>query len=123
MNKKLTFIAGVATGFFGVLLLGGIISFASTESTNDYITDNITLLENKGECINYKSFEIYDVLENGNAIAHTSDFRIKVLFLAKNGELYYNNQIINVPNDKCAKQIGVFRNHYETIPIIEISDK
>lgn len=148
MKKGLIFFAGVATGFLGVIVLGTFsltLNFSDDkitllETEREYIDDNsfevtevvevvtddntITRLETEGEYINYDSFEVDEVLENGNAITHaTKNYGLKVLFLAEKGKLYYDNQIINIPNGKCVKQIGIYKHYYHTIPVVEITDK
>lgn len=119
MKKGLIFFAGVATGFLGVIVLGTLFSL-----TLNFSDDKITRLETEGEYINYDSFEVDEVLDNGNAITRaTKNYGLKVLFLAEKGKLYYDNQIINIPNGKCVKQIGIYKHYYHTIPVVEITDK
>ncbi len=93
----------------------------------------ITLFDKPGECVSRKNFEIQKVLESGDAIAKeirevsygyvfTSD--LEVLMLAKDANTFYDKQIINVPNGKCARQIGSYKykqyGKTKVIPIVEI---
>ena len=68
------------------------------------------------------------VSESGDALAQTRFGDIVVLFLNEEGKSYYDGQDIDIPDGKCAKQIGIFR--YEansgmekTVPIVRISNK
>lgn len=90
------------------------------------------MFDSEGECISSTEFYVFRVLENGNALAHEIyyDYEpIVVLFLAKNNHSYYDNQIIDIPYGKCAKQIGLYKYTApdnitkRTIPIVEISNQ
>lgn len=93
----------------------------------------ITMFDKPGECVSRKNFKVKEVLQSGDAIAkeirdasfgyvHTSD--LEVLMLAKDGDTFYDNQIIQVPNGKCARQIGTYRYQQygdtKVIPIVDI---
>ena len=45
--------------------------------------------------------------------------------MAKEGELFYDDQVVEVPTGKCAKQIGVFQHDksngaIRAIPVVDI---
>ena len=105
----------------------------SSESNISKVNSGITSFDKPGDCVTRKNLEIQEVLESGNAIAKeirenisgyvfTSD--LEVLILAKDGNTFYNKQIVKVPNGKCARQIGTYKyNRYantKVIPIVEI---
>lgn len=126
MKKGLLFIAGVITG----IILTIIVLVVIADNTSD---KGLTLFEKEGECVSDKSFEVFQVLNDGNALA--SEYEgfsiatgITVLFLAEKGTSYYDDQVIKIPEGKCAKQIGVYKyitnaGIEKTVPIVEILDK
>ncbi len=122
MKNFLIFIAGVITGVVLLIMVG----LLFMDKSNG---DNITLLSEPGECISSNSFEIIQVLDNGNALAREDETFLIVLFLAEKGISYYDDQIIEIPDGKCAKQIGIFRyttrldQLEKTVPVVKICDK
>ena len=128
MTKKiLIYIAGVVTG--AVLVIFVAFLFAGNNSV-----DNITLFEQEGECVSDNTFEVFQVLDTGDALANEIDPEISmstgltVLFLGNSHTSYYDDQVIKIPSGKCAKQIGVFKyksnaGFEKTVPIVEIHNK
>lgn len=105
----------------------------SVETITATINSGKTLFEKPGDCVSKKNFEIQKVLESGDAIAleimesnsgyvFTSD--LEVMLLAQDGKTFYNNQVVKVPQGKCARQIGSYKyqqyGHTKVIPIVEI---
>ncbi len=130
MGKKiLIYIAGVVSGVVLVILLAVIFSGRNT------VNSGITLFEKEGECVSSNSFEVFQVLDTGDALANEIEPRLSVatgvtvLFLNNNGQAsYYDDQVINIPAGKCARQIGIFKyksnaGMERTVPIVEIRDK
>ncbi len=77
-----------------------------------------TLFEKPGDCVSRKDFEVQKVLESGDAIAlevrkvfsgYVSTSDLEVLILAREGDNFYNNQIVKAPDGKCARQIGNYK--------------
>lgn len=128
MKKVLIFVAGVAAGV--VLMI-----FISVLITNGNSSNNgMTLFEKEGECISENSFEVFQVLDSGNALANESDpsfslpTGLTVLLLCEDGKSYYDDQIIRIPSGKCAKQIGIYKyptkaGTEKTVPIVSIRNK
>ena len=94
------------------------------------------LFENEGECISENSFEVFQVLDSGDALANEIEEKystslhtgLVVLFLHENGKSYYDDQIIKIPSGKCVKQIGVYKyptkdGFEKTVPIVDIRKK
>lgn len=119
----LGFISGVAFLFIVSLIL------ASNLQNN-----GMTFFEKEGECISTKPFQVLQVIGDGYALAYESDYMLgtyihsDLLALVTNleGDLYYDEQIIKVPQGKCFKQIGIYKykskgGEYKTIPIIRLS--
>lgn len=127
MKKLLIYLAGLVSGIVLTLLVS---MFMVANTT----IDDITLFEHEGECISENSFKIFQVVDNGNALASEIDEEFEfptnlvVLLLAEKGKAYYDNQIIRIPPGKCAKQIGTYRyftrdEMEKTVPIVAIRDK
>ncbi len=92
-----------------------------------------TLFDKPGECVSRKNFEVQRVLESGDAIAleineiyagHVLTSDLEVLILAQEDSNFYNNQIVKVPQGKCARQIGTYKYQQygdtKVLPIIAI---
>ncbi len=129
MKKVFIFIGGVVTG--AILL---IVVFMLVTGKNFIYNNGITLFEKEGECISENSFQVFQVLDSGEALAYEmlEDVMIPtglvVLFLNENGESYYDEQVIKMPSGKCAKQIGICKyptksGMEKTVPIVGIRDK
>lgn len=124
----LIYVSGIVTG---IILTFAFLNFLASKSTNGGYSDNIVLFEKPQQKLNVKSFEIMQVLPNGNALATVkdlSDLGMVVLFLANNEKSYYDDQKINVPSDKCVMQIGTYKyntasDFEKTVPVIRIMDK
>lgn len=124
------FIGGVVTG--AILMI--VVSMLITERNSTY--NGITLFEKEGECVSENSFEVFQVLDSGEALANevkqgysiTMPTGLTVLFLNENGQSYYDDQVIKIPSGKCAKQIGIFKysaksGMEKTVPIVGIRNK
>lgn len=126
MKKTLIFLAGIITGIF-------LLVFLSLFVIDNSPRKGLTLFEKEGECISTRSFKVIQVLDSGNALANEIDggglaIGVTVLFLNESNSSYYDEQIIDIPRGKCAKQIGVFKytsqaNREKTIPAVVIREK
>lgn len=114
----------------------------STATSQNEVDPDLTLFDNPKDVIPIKQFEVMQVIPNGSALA-TADFDYNdmsnaneslnytgtiVMFLARNGESYYDQQKIKVPKGKVLRQIGVYhyitRNEMEkTVPVVDFFDK
>lgn len=126
MKKFLLFIACTFGIIFLLVLTTPFIVFF--DSNADTTNNNITLFEQDGEIVSENSFEIYEVLDSGNALAWELDDKtesrdLQVMFLNDEEKHYYDKQIIKVPKGKCLKQIGVYKEFTDTYPIVAIRDK
>lgn len=106
-----------------------------TDPTEESLQSDILLFTEKAECISTKQFEVFQVLEEGMALAKELTYTgqdiqyyngVTVLFMSK-GKFYYDKEVIKVPKGKCVRQIGVYTykdyRDNKTVPIVEISDK
>ena len=127
MKKVLIFIAGIVTGAILMLVIAALIGNSSNgESSNN----GMTFFEKEGDCISENNFQ---VLDSGEALANEIDelsisTGLMVLFLCDEGKSYYDDQVIKVPEGKCAKQIGTFKystkaGFDKTVPIVSILNK
>lgn len=127
MKNALIFIGGLASGIVLTILTIVIVSGLSS-SDSDY-----SFFEKAGERIDYNAFQVFQVLDNGDALAtgmiEYHDFRVPteviVLFMGKENCAYYDGQLIEVPDGKYARQIGTFKyltdsDMMKTVPIIDI---
>lgn len=128
MKKLGIFIAGVVCGALLIILLGVALTKCSSNRTT-----GVTLFEEEGECVSENSFEVFQVLDFGDALANeVEEYSIPtglvVLFLNKEGVSYYDDQVIKVPTGKCVKQIGTYKyltktGFEKTVPVVDIRDK
>lgn len=117
----LGFIAGAVFLFFVLLIIG-------KSSSND---NGMTYFEKPGKCISTKDFEVMQVVGEGYALAREKKGYlggVLVLVTNEKGELYYDDQVIEVPDGKCMRQIGVYEYQtrmemIKTVPIVQIMDK
>jgi hypothetical protein len=125
----LGFIAGVVFTFIGILILG-----ANSNNSND----GITLFEQPGDCLSENQFEVIQALGENYALAYEQEYDnhlnsylstdLLVLITNNEGEYYYDNQKINVPKDKCMRQIGIYEyitnsGLQKTVPVVTLMDK
>ena len=118
MKKGVVFLLGVLTG--AILTFGTLLLF----SIGYYFSDDnqVSMFSAPGDVMQLKSFEVFQVLPNGNALAHSSakpksqtyGYRDPiVLILADAGCSYYDSQVIEVSSKQVVRQIGIYK--YDTI--------
>lgn len=137
MNKWLYFGIGVVVGVIVCLVL---IFTTGTNIKTDTVLDdtfktkdNPEYFEQPQETLDIKEFEVFQVLENGDALANQSGddafSGLATFYLPRQeGNAYYDNKVITVPKDKVVKVVGTF--HYKnrldldtTVPVVKIMDK
>ncbi len=131
MKKWIVFVLGFVSGIaflFLVLLIIG------KSSSND---NGMTYFEKPGKCISKKDFKVFQVIGEGYALAEerlefssgiTLPGNLLVLITNDNGELYYDDQVIEVPKGKCMRQIGVYEyqtksENWKTVPIVQLMNE
>lgn len=124
MKNFIVFILGLISG--GVLTIGLIMILAIGANESD---KGMTMLEQPGECMSTNSFSVTQVIDENAALARETDLFSDLLVLLVNDEgiLYYDNQIISIPEGKCARQVGVYKytTHSgieKTVPIVKIME-
>lgn len=131
MKKWIVFVLGFVSGMVFLFLVLLIIGKSSATDKG------MTYFEKPGKCISTKEFEVIQVIGDGYALAReivdrTSLINIPsgllVLVTNDNGELYYDDQIIEVPKGKCMRQIGVYEyqtksENWKTVPIVQVMNE
>ena len=132
MKKFLIFSAGFVSGIVFLLIVSLIVAGGNDSPTS---ISGLTMFERPAEVIDSSSFEVMQVIPGDNALAHAKEEEfgvpvngLLVLFLADESTHYYDEQIIEVPNNKCVQQVGTFQyetknGDYKTVPAVRIFDK
>ncbi len=124
-KSVLIYIGGIVTG---IILTFVILLFVAKSNSDNPSNDNMIIFEQPQQKIDAKSFEVLQVLPDGNALAtvkSNENFGMIVMLLANKNATYYDNQKIEVSTGKCARQIGTYRymtrnNIEKTVPIIDL---
>lgn len=124
-KSVLIYIGGIVTG---IILTFVILLFVAKSNSDNPSNDNMIIFEQPQQKIDAKSFEVLQVLTDGNALAtvkSNENFGMIVMLLANKNATYYDDQKIEVSTGKCARQIGTYRymtrnNIEKTVPIIDI---
>ena len=134
MKKFLIFIGGFVAGIIATILVAFLISV--TNKPNDGLL-GLTVFPEKGECMTIKNeITVFQVLEPNMALATVGNIgdigdivdRIVVLLVNYEGVTYYDKQKINIPANKCARQIGTYQytskdKNVNTVPAVAIEQK
>lgn len=137
MKKWVVFLLGMIAG--GVLTFVVMLVLAIGANTNAN-NNGVTLFDQPGECLNAKAFEVMQVVDNNHALAHEVEWNelleryvqtglgLLVLVTNDNGEYYYDDQIIEVPQGMCMRQVGIYRyqtrmDTEKTVPIVKLMSK
>ena len=137
MKKWVVFLLGLISGV--VLTLVALVILAMGANTNAN-NNGVTLFDQPGECLNAKAFEVMQVVDNNHALAHEVEWNdvleryvqtglgLLVLVTNDNGEYYYDDQIIEVPDGMCMRQVGIYRyqtisDMEKTVPIVKLMNK
>lgn len=125
----LTYVAGIVTGCVLLFVIGCIINAKNSSAKKE----DIVMFDSPRNAVPGKSFKVVQVLPDGNALAridnvYDDNFGIVVLFLGDESTSYYDDQKIEIPKGKVAKQIGNYsymtRMKIEkTVPVVKIMDE
>ena len=104
MKSFLIFVGGFICGVFFIFILG-------ISSHND---SGLVIFEEEGKCFHTNSIKIFQALGSGEALGRIGQYPndTLVLLLDDTERSFYDGEVVSVPKDKCAKQIGTYR--YET---------
>lgn len=144
MKKVIVFISGFVVGIVVTFL---VLFFISLANKPDDGLPGLTIFPEKGECITSKGgIEIFQVLAPNMALANTVGENITgeesiedlmkktqerinpivVLIVNNEDKTYYDGQRIEIPANKCARQIGTYQyttkqdNFEKTVPAVVI---
>ena len=137
MKKWVVFLLGLISGVVLTLVTLVIIAMGANTNANN---NGVTLFDQPGECLNAKAFEVMQVVDNNHALAHELEWNeilesyvptasgLLVLVTNDNGEYYYDDQIIEVPDGMCMRQVGIYRyqtmsDMEKTVPIVKLMNK
>lgn len=76
--------------------------------------NGMSLFDKPGDIIEESEFRVFQALDNGTALARGEGERksvhtgITVLLYNREGDPYYDEQVIKVPAGKCVRQIGIY---------------
>ena len=125
----LTYVAGIVTGCVLLLVIGCIINAKNSSAEKE----DIVMFDSPRNAVPGKSFKVVQVLPDGNALAsvdnvYDDNFGVVVLFLGDESTSYYDDQKIEIPKGKVAKQIGNYSymsrmNIEKTVPVVKIMDE
>lgn len=125
----LTYVAGIVTGCVLLFVIGCIINAKNSSAQKE----DIVMFDSPRNAVPGKSFKVVQVLPDGNALAridnvYDDNFGIVVLFLGDESTSYYDDQKIEIPKGKVAKQIGNYSymsrmNTEKTVPVVKIMDE
>ena len=142
MKKWMFYLGGLVTG----IVLSLVVSFSIKESPNKMIKtktekeaqiehekkDDVTYFNEPGEIFEETKFHVFQVVAKNAALvtAMTSEldlFGTTFAIYNREGEYYYDNEIITVPKGKVARQMGIYQYRgndgiIKTVPVIEIVD-
>ena len=125
----LPYVAGIVTGCVLLFVIGCIINAKNSSAQKE----DIVMFDSPRNAVPGKSFKVVQVLPDGNALAsvdnvYDDNFGVVVLFLGDESTSYYDDQKIEIPKGKVAKQIGNYsymsRMKIEkTVPVVKIMDE
>jgi hypothetical protein len=114
------FIIGVVTTILVLLLI-------NAGSTSNDTLSGLTIFSAKGECITKNGLEIFQAIKPNMALAQFGKFPNEIMVLLVNYESksYYDKQKIQIPANKCARQIGTYQymtkmEMQKTVPVVVI---
>lgn len=137
MKRIFVFLLGMLAGavlFAGISYLVVYRPWADSDSF-DYYIPGLTVFEEAGEVMPYKSFEVLQTHYSGNALVHASknvnesrflNCDLVYMFKPETGG-YYDGQTLKVPDGKVPRMIGTYiyetaAGHSKTVPVISFYD-
>ena len=130
----LGYIAGVVSICILVLFLAMVKSSAEQVNSVEKIDNHITLFKEPAGCVTTNALRVYRVLDEYYAIADEVEYKsysgeysyksgaIKVVVKSEEKNLFYDDQIIEVPSGKCMRQIGVYSKYSDTYPVVKMAE-
>lgn len=123
----LTYVAGIVTGCIVFFVISCIIV------ANNSSKDDVVMFDKPRNTVPGKTFKVFQVFSDGSTLSSGDDssgnnLGLDVLFLGDESTSYYDDQKIEIPKGKVAKQIGNYSyttnmGVEKTVPIVEIMDE
>lgn len=123
----LTYVAGIVTGCIVFFVISCIIV------ANNSSKDDVVMFDKPRNTVPGKTFKVFQVFSDGSALSSGDDYSVNnlgldVLFLGNESTSYYDDQKIEIPKGKVARQIGNYSyttnmGIEKTVPIVEIMDE
>ena len=123
----LTYVAGIVTGCIVFFVISCIIV------ANNSSKDDVVMFDKPRNTVPGKTFKVFQVFSDGSALSSGDDYSVNnlgldVLFLGDESTSYYDDQKIEIPKGKVARQIGNYSyttnmGVEKTVPIVEIMDE
>lgn len=142
MKKWMIFVSGVVSGILVTFLFAVLYTSSRSDTTNMLPQDETEKAENKdieifdetGEVIEEPSVKVFQVLAKDAALVNGYNKEIDdylgmvYLLVNKDGQYYYDDQIVKTSKEKVFKQVGIYRyqtknDFVKTVPVIELMDK
>lgn len=119
MNNILFFLGGVITT---ILVTAFLLWLSVPVGMN-----GLTMLPEKGECITRSALKVFQVIEPTVALTTERGSQSSAVYMVMNDDekLYFDEQIINIPQKQCARQIGTYKyqtknENWKTVPVVVI---
>lgn len=123
------FLAGIGATILVLFLIGlGLSNNGSGDLTG------ATMFENPGDAVPERSFKVLQVVDDNAALVKGKDNDLfdtymgpVYLIVNSEGKFYYDDEIINIPKGKNARQVGIYKYSAKsgidkTVAIIEIME-
>lgn len=136
MKKIWVYLLGVLTGIIVTIIVLAIIGVVMNAKNDPgtRMTNGMSFFETPGDIVEPSSVKVFQALGDGAALAHCKGkekygwYGDPIVLLYNEEECpYYDEQIINAPNGKCFRQIGIYRYSSrmgdKTVPIVMLLDK
>ena len=136
MKKIWVYLLGVLTGIVISVIVLAIIGVAMNAKNDPgtRMTNGMSFFDTPGDIVESSSVKVFQALGDGAALAHCKGKEKYdwygdpiVLLYNEDENPYYDEQIINAPNGKCFRQIGIYRYSSrmgdKTVPIVMLLDK
>lgn len=123
MNKWLFYGLGVITGI--ILTFG--FALCVNHSNNGGII-GLELFESPDEYMDFRQFEVFQVLDDGCALAHADNSFGEIVFIMPSeNQHFYDEQKVVLKNDQCALRVGTYKystrlDTEKTVPAVMIID-
>lgn len=135
MKKIFVFILGMITGVILFCVISYFVVYVNSKGRN-YNIPGLTMFENAGEILPYKSFEVFQVLPSGGALVKASTQANEKYFITSPMAFilppqsggYYDEQRLKTPSGKTVRQVGTYSyttniGYDKTVPVLGFYDQ